>query len=306
MIHRGGKEKAMNDLIDGMVKIAFLGTGLMGRPMAQRLLSAGCSLIAYNRTRKKAVPLGEIGAQIADTSTAAIAGSNCVILMVADAGAIREVLFPTGTPHLDFAGKTIIQMGTISPEQSLSLKAEVEGLRGEYLEAPVLGSIKEAERGELFVMVGATRDLFERWSAVFKCFAPNPLHVGPVGKAAAFKLALNQLIASQLAAFSFSLGIVKRNQIDINQFMDVLRKSSVYAPQFDNKLPRMLARDFSNPTFLTKHLLKDVTLIISEGKRVGLETRVLEELRQVVQKAVNLGLADADYSSVYNEFNPPS
>jgi len=71
------------------------------------------------------------------------------------------------------------------------------------------------------------------------------------------------------------------------------------------RVPRLLSRDFSSPSFPTKHLLKDVNLVISEGSRVGLETRVLGELREVIQRAVNSGWADADYSSVYNIFDPP-
>jgi 3-hydroxyisobutyrate dehydrogenase len=286
------------------MKITLIGTGLMGRQMAERLLRSGYSLTIYNRTRQKAAPLEKMGAQIARTAKKAVEETACSIFMVADAGAIRDLLFPSGSGRPVLTGRTIIQMGTISPEQSLEFKREVEKGGGEYLEAPVLGSTSEAEQGKLFVMVGSTREQFEQWSALFKCLSPAPVRVGVVGQAAALKLALNQLIASEVAAFSFSLGIVKRNQIDVEQFMRVLRKSALYAPQFNKKMPRMLARNFTNPSFATKHLLKDVNLMIAEGRRIGLETDVQQGIQQIIQRAVESGWADADYSSIYNAIDP--
>lgn len=288
------------------MKIAFLGTGLMGRPMAERLISSGYGLTVYNRTKEKAEPLRAAGAKLAEIPADSLAGAELVILMLADAAAIEECAFSPKflarlSPRL-----TLIQMGTIGPSQSLAFKKRWESAGGEYLEAPVLGSIPQARNGTLVVMVGSRRDQYERWRWVLESLSPEPLYIGPVGKASALKLALNQLIASLTAAFSFSLGMVRRNGLDIGQFMKILRSSSLFAPTFEQKLPRYFRRDFSAPNFPTRHLLKDVRLILEAGKAAGLDTAAFEGVRDVVEKALSRGLADADYSSIYEVIDPGS
>jgi 3-hydroxyisobutyrate dehydrogenase len=286
------------------MKIAFMGTGLMGRPMAERLLTSGHGLVVYNRSREKAEPLRSMGAELAASPAEALEAAEVVVLMLADAASIVETLFSGKVSPGLFSGRTLIQMGTISPRQSLGFKEKWEKAGGEYMEAPVLGSIPQAREGNLVVMVGSTKDQFERWRQVLERFSPDPLYVGPVGKASALKLALNQLIASLTAAFSFSLGLVRRSGVDVDQFMKILRSSSLFAPTFDQKLPRYLRRDFSAPHFPTRLLLKDVRLVLDEGRAAGLTTAALEGVREIVEKAVAQGLGDADYSSIYEAVDP--
>jgi 3-hydroxyisobutyrate dehydrogenase len=98
--------------------------------------------------------------------------------------------------------------------------------------------------------------------------------------------------------------MVRRDGLDIGQFMQILRSSSLYAPTFEQKLPRYFRRDFSAPNFPTRLLLKDVLLILDEGKAAGLETAALEGIREVVEKAISQGLGEADYSSIYEVIDP--
>jgi hypothetical protein len=126
-----------------------------------------------------------------------------------------------------------------------------------------------------------------------------------VGAAAAVKLALNQLIASLTVGFSTSLGLLQKNDVDIEAFMAILRPSALYAPTFDKKLPRMLARDYANPNFPTKHLLKDVRLFEREASRSGLNTSALQGLAQVISSCVERGLDDTDYSAVHDSIIDP-
>jgi len=286
------------------MRIAFLGTGLMGAPMAERLLSSGHGLIVFNRTKEKVARLASMGADVAPSPAAARDAADLVILMLADAAAIEETVFSRGAPLRLRPRVALIQMGTISPRQSLGFKERWEKAGGEYLEAPVLGSIPQARDGNLVVMVGSDRDQYERWLPILERFSPGPLHIGSVGKASALKLALNQLIASLTAAFSFSLGLVRRNDLDVELFMKILRSSALFAPTFDQKLPRYLRRDFTAPNFPTRHLLKDVNLVLDEGRAVGLSTAALEGVREIVEKAVARGLAEADYSSIYEAVDP--
>lgn len=285
------------------MKVAFLGTGLMGLPMAQRLLDANIEIIAYNRTPEKLAPFRTAGVEIVEHPHEAIAACECVILMLTNAAAIHSVLL-SESPRQQLAGRTIIQMGTITPTESKAIADEVIAAGGDYLEAPVLGSIPEAQAGKLIVMVGGTPEQFEQWSELLQHFGSEPLLIGSVGAAAAVKLALNQLIASLSTAFALSLGFVQRQGIDVEVFMQILRNSALYAPTFDKKLQRMRDRDYSNPNFPTKHLLKDTDLFITEAESTGLNVSSIEGVRKILEVAVNKGLAEDDYSSLFSAVNP--
>lgn len=287
------------------MNVAVMGTGLMGRPLAERLQASGYSVTAFNRTRAKAEPLHAVGVTVAERPEDAVRAVDCVILLLADVHAIRSVLCPEPVAR-ELAGRTIIQMGTIGPGESRVLGDELRHFGTAYLEAPVLGSVAEVRDGALTVMVGASPDQFARWSALFHCLSKEPRLIGPVGTAAALKLALNQLIAAETAAFALSLGLAQRAGVSVDTFMGVLRQSPLFAPQFEKKLPRMLRRDFGSPNFSARHLLKDVTLCLEEARRLGLDTASLEGLPAVLRKAIDAGYGEMDYSVLYEAVNPPT
>jgi len=289
--------------LTSMTRIAFLGTGLLGSPMAARLAAAGHEVVAWNRTASKAEALRTSGVLTAATPTAAMQQSECTILMLQDAPAIESALL-TGEAAKALHGATVIQMGTIGPAESRRLAAAVAQRGGEYFEAPVLGSIPQAAAGTLQVMVGATAAQFARWRDLFACFG-EPVLAGDVGQAAALKLALNQLIAALTGAFSFSLGLVRRSGLEVELFMRILRQSALYAPTFDKKLQRMLDREFGAPNFSTRQMLKDVRLVLEEGRRLGLETASVDGLERILLRALDRGHAEADYSALYEGVDPP-
>lgn len=284
------------------MKIGLIGTGLMGQPMALKLLEADLSVIAYNRTASKLQPLQEAGATAASSPESVLKEADCIILMLTDAKAIQEMLLGEAVSLLK--NRTIIQMGTIAPQESKAICNSITEAGGEYLEAPVLGSIPQVRSGELIVMVGSTEDQFQQWLPILKHYSPEPMHIGAVGTASAMKLALNQLIAGLTSTFALTLGFVKRQEVDVEQFMQVVRESALYAPTFDKKLSRMSDRDFSNPNFPTKHLLKDTDLFLSQAQQLGLVTDNLEGIKSIIEKAIAIGLGDEDYSAIYNAINP--
>lgn len=283
------------------MKIGFFGTGLMGQAMVKKLLQGELPVIAYNRTESKLESLKALGADITTDPTQAIREADCLILMLADAIAIEEVIL--ADPSL-LANRTVIQMATIAPSQSKNILQAVQKAQGDYLEAPVLGSIPQVKEGTLQVMVGATEVQFQQWSSLLQHFG-KPDYIGEVGTASALKLALNQLIASLTSAFSLSLGFVQREGVSVDKFMEILRESALYSPTFDKKLERMQNRDFSNPNFPTKHLLKDTDLFLNQAQADSLNVSSLEGVQKIVQKAIELGLSNVDYSSVFSAINPP-
>lgn len=286
------------------MKIGFLGTGLMGLPMATRLMDAGFEVVAYNRTASKLAPLKAAGVQVMNSPEEVVRASDAVITMVTNAEAIADLVLGDRT-RAALPGRTIIQMSTIAPQQSQDLCQTVRDAGGDYFEAPVLGSVPQAEQGTLILMVGATPEQFAQWSEVLQCFGKDPLLVGDVGQAAALKLAMNQLIGSLTTAFALSLGFVQAHGIDVEQFMGIVRQSALYAPTFDKKLDRMLDRNFEHPNFPTKHLLKDMELFTDAARSQGLDTRLTESVSQVVTRAIEMGLADADYSALFSAVCPP-
>lgn len=283
--------------------IALFGTGLMGAPLALRLLESGYKVVVWNRSPEKLEPLVAKGALAAETPAQAVRSAEVLITWLADRVAIQEVLFPAERASL-LEGKTILQMATIGPSHSRGLEDAAIAHGAEYLEAPVLGSIPEAKQGTLLLMVGASAAQFAQFKPLLAVFGENPLHVGAVGQASAMKLAFNQLIAGLTASFSLSLALVQEEGVRVEQFMDMLRESALYAPTFDKKLLRMLERDYANPNFPTRHLLKDTELFLDAAQEHGLTAASLEGVRDTAAIALAKGLADTDYSAIYDIIHP--
>jgi 3-hydroxyisobutyrate dehydrogenase len=281
------------------MSIGLMGVGLMGLPMCQRFLDQGIALVVYNRTAAKLAPLQQTDAVIATTPQDVLQQCECVILMLTDAAAIAEVLLAEPTrSHL--AGRTVIQMGTIAPQESSELQSQIVAAGGEYLEAPVLGSIPEAQTGQLLVMVGATSEHYQQWLPLLQVLGPEPVLLGSVGAASAAKLALNQLIGALTTGFAVSLGLVQQYGVEVEAFMQILRQSALYAPTFDKKLSRMLSGNYANPNFPTKHLLKDINLFMAAANASGVSTDSVEGIQRVLTQAVQMALGDADYSALFS------
>ncbi len=284
------------------MQISLVGVGLMGAAMTERLLTLGHDVVVYNRTKAKCGVLQQRGAVLARSAVEAIQSSPCTILMLSDAVAIQDAVFTAGKP--DFQHRTVIQMGTIAPSESLALGRAIRAGIGDYFEAPVLGSIAEARTGRLTVMVGGNAEHVARWNEVLTCFCEEPVLVGPIGQAAALKLALNQLLAAQMTAFSLSLGLIRHAGVAVETFMDVLRSSSLMASMFERKLPRMLDHDYANPRFSTGNLLKDVRLSLNAAREANVATPSLDGIREVFEQAVARDLGDLDYAAVFEAVAP--
>ncbi len=282
------------------MKVSLIGTGLMGNPMALRLKKYGILYGAFNRSREKTLNLAENGIFIYSDLKDLFRDNDVVLLILSDYSAVKEVLFGE---ELQFNGKTIIQMSTIAPAENIELAEKVLSEGGKYLEAPVLGSIPQVKEGKLILMVSGGREEFNRQENIFKILGNHIYYLNEYGKASSLKLALNQLIASLTAAFSMSLGFVRENNVNVDVFMEILRKSALYAPTFDKKLTRMLERNFENPNFPLKHLLKDVNLMISSFEKNNLNVAPLKGVQKILESGIKNGLSEFDYSALYNEIH---
>lgn len=280
------------------MQLAVIGTGLMGNPFAKKLLEKGFNVNVYNRTQVKTENLKELGAKVYDSPNQIVKESDVIILFLSNYDAIYEVLVKSNIGS--FEGKTVIQMGTIASDDSKEMEKRITRLNGEYFEAPVLGSIKQIENNALIVLVGSSKEQFEKYFKTLSVCSKKTLHIGNVGSAAAMKLALNQLIISETIAFSMSLGFVKENNLNTNMFMEILKDSALFAPTFEKKLGNMLNRDFDNPNFPLKHLLKDLNLMLGEFAEKNINTTTLKGARKILIEAIELGFGEYDYSALYN------
>jgi 3-hydroxyisobutyrate dehydrogenase len=283
------------------MKVSVLGAGLMGSPFGLRLLGEGHEVTVYNRSSDKLTHLISKGANITTNPCDAIANSKIIIMMLSGYSAITEVLFST---PIDMEDKLFVQMGTISPNESRELFARISRLGAKYIEAPVLGSIPEALSGKLIVMVGGSLDDFNYVVPILDCLGEKPILIGDVGTAAALKLAMNQLIAALTTAFSLSLGFCMRNGVDAEKYMDVVRKSVLYAQTYDKKLKKYLERNFDGANFSAKHLNKDVNLFLADAESLGMDCSSLQGIAKITAQAIKQGLGDKDYSAIYEIINP--
>jgi 3-hydroxyisobutyrate dehydrogenase len=280
------------------MKTAVLGLGLMGSEIALRLKRQGREVICWNRGQANRDAAARRGLELAQTPADAVVASGSVLLVLSDAAAITDTLFDPVEP-VALRGRILIQMATIAPAESRAIAERVALLGGEYLEAPVLGSLPEAREGALILMAGGDRDLFERCRPLLRDLSRDPQWIGPVGQGAALKLAMNQLIAGLTASFATSLALVRREGIDVDQFMTLLRGSALHAKTFDKKLDKYLSHDYAGASFPLKHLLKDVRLFARVGEAAGVDTRVISAIEAVCADAAAAGLAEQDYSALY-------
>jgi 3-hydroxyisobutyrate dehydrogenase len=285
------------------MKTAVLGLGLMGAEIALRLRRQGIDVVGWNRTAARARALADQGLAVAPDRVSAVAAAEVVLLVLSDAAACDETLFRGDAPP-GLEGRICIQMGTIAPQESRNLADAVTRAGGAYLEAPVLGSLPEAREGRLIVMAGGEARLFDRCLPLLRALGPDPQHIGDVGQAAALKLAMNQLIAGLTATFSLSLGLVRAEGIDVEQFMTLLRGSALYAPTFDKKLTKYLHQDYAGANFPLKHLLKDVRLFRQVSAPLGMDTAFITTVEAACIRALAKGYGDQDYSALYEAMVP--
>ena len=278
-----------------MARIALLGTGLLGGAIGRRLLEGGHQLEVWNRTPAKSQALLESGATAITSLPGSARDCDTVISVLRDGPASSAVLRELG----DLNSACVMSMGTMAIAESQALEQQISNQNGDYLEAPVLGSRPEALKGNLLVMAGGKPELFERQKPILQTLSAEPRLMGPVGSGMASKLALNQLIASLTHGFSLALRLVQAQGVAVEEFMEVLRPSAVYAPTYDKKLERMLDQHYANPNFSTALLRKDLGLFLQASEQAGLEASGLQGILELLQRASNQPIDPLDYCSLH-------
>jgi 3-hydroxyisobutyrate dehydrogenase len=287
-----------------LTRVAFIGTGFMGLPMARRVAGAGFPLSVYNRTAAKAAPLAEdCGATVCATAAeAAAAAELCVILMLADFAACKAVITEMGDA---LRGKPVVNMTTIAPGEALACRDLCASHGADvYADCPVLGSTPQAVAGSLKVLLTCPDDAaFTLLEGVLTTMGPVTRVSTETGKSASLKLALNTLIAAQTAGLATAMGLADRSGVDTEVFREIASNSVIWAPYCGFKFPMMQSRAY--PAAMPSYLMaKDATLIASEAQRLGLDTTFADGVRDAFCTARDAGHADDDLAVVYETINP--
>lgn len=278
-----------------MANVAFLGTGLMGGPMARRLLDAGHDLTVWNRTAERAKPLEEAGAEVAGTPAEAASGAEFVITMLANQSALREVVTgPDGVASAIRPGSVLIDMSTVGPDEVRLLRQELPP-EVELVDAPVMGSVGRATAGELTIVVGAGEPAFERVKGLLGVLG-KPRHVGDLGAGAALKLVLNSTLGAIVATVGEAIALADGLGLDRKTVLDVLEASQL-GMFVQQKREAIQSGDYP-PQFKLSLAAKDLRLVEDAAERAGIDLEVVSLTRKMLERAEKEGRGDQDYAAL--------
>jgi len=278
------------------MKIAFLGTGLMGAPMVRRLLGAGFDLQVWNRDAAKARALAGDGAKVADTPAVAVAGADVVFTMLSDGDAVGDVLFARGAADHIRAGAVVIDTSSIAPDQARAHAQDLARRGVGHLDCPVSGGVAGAEEGALALMAGGDGEVI---AALGPVLAPlgRVTHVGPSGAGQVCKLANQQIVAITIAALAEAMVLVEAGGADRARFRDAIRGGFAESRILDLHGARMIARDFA-PGGPSRLQLKDLNAVAALAGTHGLSLPQTEAAQQAFADFVASGGAEADHSGL--------
>jgi 3-hydroxyisobutyrate dehydrogenase len=276
--------------------VGFVGLGVMGQPMARNLARAGLRPLVWNRTHERTDPVVAAGGRLAASPYEVLKGSEVIFLMLADESSTDRVL-GRGTAGFEVAGRTIVHMGTTSPEWSRGLDADVRAAGGSYVEAPVSGSRQPAEAGELVAMLAgdpAARDL------VRPLLAPmcrDAVDCGPVPNGLSMKLAVNLYLITMVTGLAEAAHFADRHGLDPDRFVAILDAGPMASKVSRGKLAKLLADDFSVQAACLD-VLKNNRLVAEAARRAGIASPLLDASHRLFTEAVALGHGGEDMLAV--------
>ena len=275
------------------MRVAFLGLGIMGRPMAANLVKAGHEVTTWNRTPGKDVE----GARSASSAAEATRGAEVAWMCVSDTNAVEGLLFgPGGVEEGIAEGVIIVDSSTISPSATRRYADRLKQRGADYVDAPITGSKIAAEGGSLIFMAGGDEAVLARLQPLFQAMGKQVFHMGETSKGQATKLAMNLQIALIYEGFAEALTLAAKLGVDISRLLPLVQASMVRSGVVDYKAPFILKRDFS-PNFPLRLMLKDIHLALDAAKESRVRLPGLEAVEEVYDLAAEEGQQDLDYAA---------
>ena len=282
-----------------MANLGYIGLGVMGSRMVNRLLDKGHTVTGYNRTRSKAQWLIDRGMRWADSPREVVEAAGITFSMLTDSAALEEVVAgPGGVLAAIAPGKIFIDMSTVSPAISRELADRVRAKGGEMVDAPVSGSVITLEQGKLSVMVGGRPDTFEVVKPLLLDLGPKVTYVGANGLALVMKIATNLSLAVQMLAFSEGVLLAEKSGIARETAVDVLTHSVIGSPMVEYRGPFVVKMP-DEAWFNVNMMQKDMLLALELGRQVNVPLPTTSATNQLLTAARGLGLADRDFAIVF-------
>jgi 3-hydroxyisobutyrate dehydrogenase-like beta-hydroxyacid dehydrogenase len=277
------------------MRVAFLGLGIMGRPMAANLAKAGHEVTVWNRTpgKDKEVP----GAKVAPSAAEAVKGKEAVWICVSDTKSVEQVLFgPEGAAAALEKGTVVADSSTISPSASVAFAKKLREQGCDFLDAPVTGSKVAAEAGTLIFMIGGNAETIERVQPLLKNMAKHVIHMGDNGKGLSAKLAQNMNIVFIYEGLCESLTLAKKLGVAPEKMFELIGASMIRSGVAEYKQPFILNRDYT-PNFPLRLMHKDIHLMLDAAKENGVDLPGLAKIDEIYEEAKRRGLDDLDYAA---------
>lgn len=281
------------------MKIALLGTGLMGAPMARRLAAAGLAPTVWNRTRAKAEALAACGACVSPSATEALAEADVAITMLEHGDAVHDVLFAQGAAEALRPGALLIDMSSIRPAQARDHAQRLAERGVHALDAPVSGGTVGAEAGTLAIMAGGDAADFAHALPVFAPLG-RATHVGPHGAGQLAKLANQMIVGITIGAVAEALLLAERGGADPAKVREALRGGFADSRVFEVHGERMVERDFAKRGAIAVQL-KDMRNALITGTELGFDAPITLLFEQLYAAAAEHGWAEADHSGLWLE-----
>ena len=275
------------------MRVAFLGLGIMGRPMAANLVKAGHEVSAWNRSSGKEVE----GARAAASPAEAAKGAEVVWMCVSDTDAVEQVLFgPEGVENGLGPGAVVVDSSTISPSATLRFAQRIRAKGGDYVDAPVTGSKIGAESGQLIFIVGGAAETVDRLKPLFAAMGKLMVRVGETGKGQSAKLAMNLIIALTYEGFAEALTLATKLGVNTEKLLELINASMVRSGVVEYKAPFVMKRDFT-PNFPLRLMHKDIHLMLDAAREMRVKLPALETVEEIYEIATDEGQADLDYAA---------
>lgn len=265
-------------------KIGWIGLGAMGTLMAKNLITEGMNLIVYNRTLTKVKALTDFGAESAASPSEVLNKSDLVFLMVSDDKAVEEIFTgPNGLLNSNATGKIIINMSTISPATSVEMAKKCNDNDLKYMDAPVAGSIKQAEDAVLVIMAGGNEPVFQEIKPLLDILGKATFRMGNTGDGNKTKLAVNLFLAYLTQGLAEASLFAEQMEIPKGDFLEVISSGGLNSPYSNAKSNLIRANEY--PSAFALHLMaKDLQLAVDNGLHTEMGKTVFNTFQNAKEK----------------------
>ena len=282
-----------------MQNIGFIGTGLMGFPMAKNILKAGYKVRAFNRSKNKAEPLKDFGAEISNSIRELVKESHVVITMLTNDDAVNEVLGSDEFLNNLKPNSTVIDMSSVKQTTAVNHGKNLKSRKINYLDAPVSGGTIGAEEASLAIMIGGEKIIFESVKDILKSMG-NPTLVGPIGCGQVSKLANQIIVGLAIGAVAEAVTLCEKAGADPNKMIKALSGGWADSKVLRTHGKRMIDKDFS-PKGKTSSQLKDMNNILECANNYNTQLPISNLVKEMYKSLVENGHGETDHSSLYKE-----